>query len=179
MALPRSLLRLIEMQCNRRSTGRDTMTLLPLGPVSNDGRDEADPPRIPYYSLWAEPRPCGCTSSPARWRPCSSRSRPWVGSASGMRARSRNGWCRYLVTGSSRRRMARVSGWDPATSIGGRISPPASLTAADVIDPDRSVMNLACTSWSNSRHRKTPAVPAPSNHGKHSARNGAAASLRH
>jgi hypothetical protein len=31
------------------------MTLLPLGPVSNDGRDEANPPRIPYYSLRAEP----------------------------------------------------------------------------------------------------------------------------
>ena len=26
-----------------------------LGPPTNDGRDETDPPCIPYYSLWTDP----------------------------------------------------------------------------------------------------------------------------
>ncbi|MGZ5814202.1 MAG: cupin domain-containing protein [Xanthobacteraceae bacterium] len=31
------------------------MTLPPLGPVSNDGRDPSRAPRVPYYSLWSAP----------------------------------------------------------------------------------------------------------------------------
>ena len=31
------------------------MTLPPLGPVSNDGRDQNNPPQVPYYSLWTAP----------------------------------------------------------------------------------------------------------------------------
>ena len=31
------------------------MTLPPLGPVSNDGRDQNSPPQVPYYSLWTAP----------------------------------------------------------------------------------------------------------------------------
>jgi hypothetical protein len=31
------------------------MPPLPLGPASNDGRDEANPPRVPYYSMWTGP----------------------------------------------------------------------------------------------------------------------------
>jgi hypothetical protein len=36
------------------NSGEFPMILSPLGPASNDGRDESDPPRIPYYSLWTE-----------------------------------------------------------------------------------------------------------------------------
>jgi hypothetical protein len=31
------------------------MTLPPLGPVSNDGRDPSRAPQVPYYSLWSAP----------------------------------------------------------------------------------------------------------------------------
>jgi hypothetical protein len=31
------------------------MPLPPLGPPSNDGRDNTNPPRVPYYSLWRSP----------------------------------------------------------------------------------------------------------------------------
>src|SRR4026207_531850 len=34
---------------------RYPMTLPPLGPVSNDGRDPTRAPRVPYYSLWSAP----------------------------------------------------------------------------------------------------------------------------
>lgn len=32
------------------------MILPSLGPATNDGRDPANPPRVPYYSLWTEPK---------------------------------------------------------------------------------------------------------------------------
>jgi hypothetical protein len=38
------------------------MTLPPLGPVSNDGRDRNSPPQVPYYSLWTGPDGTSVTS---------------------------------------------------------------------------------------------------------------------
>lgn len=35
--------------------GEIPMTLPPLGPVSNDGRDPSRAPQVPYYSLWSAP----------------------------------------------------------------------------------------------------------------------------